>query len=596
MMIFMACSPSPSNTDGTPIISVLPKQISISAEGGSKNVTIEANCQWIANPEDTWVSVSNKLGNAGVSQNLITIQPNSDTKERSTAVVVRSKDSTASQSVIITQEAYVVPDDGGGNDDGGGDDNDDADGDESTISVTKALSVEKDTAVKIEESTVVAVSTRSYIITDGKSYMLAYKGSDPGLAIGDRVKVEATISIYYDKPQLSNPTATKVGHTNYTHPSPQTMDANGIQQFANNVTIKYVKMTGLLVKSGNYWNVEVDNAPMMGSITYPSSEMCPEAWAGKTADIYGYTVYISGSNGQKYVCILATNITLAEGGNNDDDDDDEQEDEIPEDAVFYRDWAELPLCDDRGSNFQYVSHGDISVGGKSGQRNFTLCFDRNSKGAIWVAYPLHSCHRGSGNRTDDWEYDPKIPTQYQPRLYSSYGSYTRGHQLPSSSRNKTKDINRATFYFSNMTPQTSTFNSGVWAKLEGSVQDNVCSDTLYVVSGAIFDGQHDSSVDVTTTDKSGNVCAVPSHYYKALLRTKSGSTGKAIRSINKAEDLQAIAILMKHVDYSTSLQSSDIISIEELEEITGVTFFPSINDAIEKEVKKQKNKSAWKNL
>jgi endonuclease G len=209
---------------------------------------------------------------------------------------------------------------------------------------------------------------------------------------------------------------------------------------------------------------------------------------------------------------------------------------------------------------------------------------------------LHSCHRGSGNRTDDWEYDPKIPTQYQPRLYSSYGSYTRGHQLPSSSRNKTKDINRATFYFSNMTPQTSTFNSGVWAKLEGSVQDNVCSDTLYVVSGAIFDGQHDSSVNVTTTDKSGNVCAVPSHYYKALLRTKSGSTGKAIRSINKAEDLQAIAILMKHVDYSTTLQSSDIISIEELEEITGVTFFPSINDAIEKEVKKQKNRSAWKNL
>ena len=575
MMIFMACSPSPSNTDGTPIISVLPKQISISAEGGSKSVTIEANCQWIANPEDTWVSVSNKLGNAGVSQNLITIQPNSDTKERSTAVVVRSKDSTASQSVIITQEAYVVPDDGGS------DDNDDADGDESTISVTKALSVEKDTAVKIEESTVVAVSTRSYIITDGKSYILAYKGSDPGLAIGDRVKVEATINIYYDKPQLSNPTATKVGHTNYTHPSPQTMDADGIQQFISNPTIKYVKMAGRLIKSGNYWNIDVTGSATAGSLASPSSAMCPDSWNGQMVEVLGYTLYVSTSNDTNYACVIATNIKTIE-----------EEDDV----VFYRDWAELPLCDDRGSNFQYVSHGDISVGGKSGQRNFTLCFDRKSKGAIWVAYPLHSCHRGSGNRTDEWEYDPKIPTQYQPRLYSSYGSYTRGHQLPSSSRNKTKDINRATFYFSNMTPQTSTFNSGVWARLEGSVQDNVCSDTLYVVSGAIFDGQHDSSVDVTTTDKSGNVCAVPSHYYKALLRTKKGNTGKAIRSINKAEDLQAIAILMKHVDYSTSLQSSDIISIEELEEITGVTFFPAINDAIEEEVKKQKNRSAWKGL
>lgn len=562
MMIFMACSPSPSNTDGTPIISVLPKQISISAEGGSKSVTIEANCQWIANPEDTWVSVSNKLGNAGVSQNLITIQPNSDTKERSTAVVVRSKDSTASQSVIITQEAYIVPENG-------------------PISVTEALSVDEKTDVKIKESTVVAVSDRSFLITDGHSYILAYKGSNTGLEVGDKVTVEATMGIYCGKPQLNSPKATKVGHTDYTHPTPQTMDADGIQQFVSNPTIKYIKMTGRLLKSGNYWNIDVTGSATAGSLASPTSEMCPDSWDGQVVEVLGYTLYVTTSNDINYACVIATNIKIVEDNN---------------DALFYRDWAELPLCDDRGTNFQYVSHGDISVGGKSGQRNFTLCFDRKSKGAIWVAYPLHSCHRGSGNRTDEWEYDPKIPTQYQPRLYSSYGSYTRGHQLPSSSRNKTKDINRATFYFSNMTPQTSTFNSGVWAKLEGSVQDNVCSDTLYVVSGAIFDGQHDSSVDVTTTDKSGNVCAVPSHYYKALLRTKSGSTGKAIRSINKAEDLQAIAILMKHVDYSTTLQSSDIISIEELEEITGVTFFPSINDAIEKEVKKQKNRSAWKNL
>lgn len=562
MMIFMACSPSPSNNDGTPIISVLPKQISISAEGGSKSVTIEANCQWIANPEDTWVSVSNKLGNAGVSQNLITIQPNSDTKERSTAVVVRSKDSTASQSVIITQEAYIVPENG-------------------PISVTEALSVDEKTDVKIKESTVVAVSDRSFLITDGQSYILAYNGSNTGLEVGDKVTVEATMGIYCGKPQLNSPKATKVGHTDYTHPTPQTMDADGIQQFVSNPTIKYIKMTGRLLKNGNYWNIDVTGSATAGSLASPTSEMCPDSWDGQVVEVLGYTLYVTTSNDINYACVIATNIKIVEDNN---------------DALFYRDWAELPLCDDRGTNFQYVSHGDISVGGKSGQRNFTLCFDRKSKGAIWVAYPLHSCHRGSGNRTDDWEYDPKIPTQYQPRLYSSYGSYTRGHQLPSSSRNKTKDINRATFYFSNMTPQTSTFNSGVWAKLEGSVQDNVCSDTLYVVSGAIFDGQHDSSVDVTTTDKSGNVCAVPSHYYKALLRTKSGSTGKAIRSINKAEDLQAIAILMKHVDYSTSLQSSDIISIEELEEITGVTFFPSINDAIEKEVKKQKNRSAWKNL
>lgn len=563
MMIFMACSPSPSNSDGTPIISVLPKQISVSAEGGSKSVTIEANCQWIANPEDSWVSVSNKLGNAGVSQNLITIQPNSDSKERSTAVVIRSKDSTASQSVTITQEAYIVPEN-------------------EPISVTDALSVEEKTDVKIKESTVVAVSDRSFLLTDGKSYILAYKGSETGLEVGDRVTVEATMGIYCRKPQLNNPKATKVGHTDYTHPTPQTMDADGIQQFVSNPTIKYVKMAGRLIKSGNYWNIDVTGSATAGSLASPSSAMCPDSWNGQMVEVLGYTLYVSTSNDTNYACVIATNIKTIE-----------EEDDV----VFYRDWAELPLCDDRGSNFQYVSHGDISVGGKSGQRNFTLCFDRKNRAAIWVAYPLHQAYtQKNTKRTDNWQYDPKIAQNHQATLFSSYvGNYDRGHQVPSADRLCSAEANYATFYFSNMTPQASNFNQECWENLETKVRGLICNDTLYVVTGALFLGNNDSSIADKTTDKSGAVCPIPSHYFKALLRTKNGKTGKAIKNIKNASELQAIAILMKHKS-SSSLQNSDFISIEELEEITGVTFFPAINDAIEEEVKKQKNRSDWNGL
>ena len=261
-------------------------------------------------------------------------------------------------------------------------------------------------------------------------------------------------------------------------------------------------------------------------------------------------------------------------------------------VVMWRDWAELPVCNER-EGFDYVVHGGITVDGKSNQRNFTICFDREHKLATWVAYPLHDVHIGSQKRTNAWGYGPGVPTQYQPNLSSSYvGNYDRGHQIPSGDRTGSKEMNRQTFYYSNMTPQAAQFNQGGWAQLEGKVRSEICRDTLYVVTGALFLTTNDSSIAKQTTDKSGKTCPIPSHYYKVLLRTKSGNTGKAIKDITNASDLKAIAILIKHKS-TCNIQNSDYISISELERQSGYTFFPALNDAIEDEVKSQCNPSAW---
>lgn len=262
------------------------------------------------------------------------------------------------------------------------------------------------------------------------------------------------------------------------------------------------------------------------------------------------------------------------------------------DVVLYRDWAELPVCDER-DGFDYVVHGGITVGGKSNQRNFTICFDREHKLATWVAYPLHKSHIGSTGRTDAWNYGPGVPTQYQPNLSSSYvGNYDRGHQIPSGDRTGSREMNEDTFYYTNMTPQASQFNQGGWASLESDVRSEICSDTLYVVTGALFLTTNDSSIAKSTTDKSGKTCPIPSHYYKVLLRTKNGNTGKAIQNITNASEIKAIAILIKHKS-TCNIQTSDYISISELERQSGYTFFPALNDAIEDEVKQQCNPSAW---
>lgn len=161
------------------------------------------------------------------------------------------------------------------------------------VTVTEAIGLAQGTAVKVKESTVVAVSARSYLLTDGTSYILAYAGADPGLAVGDKVTVSASIGAYRSVPQLADPVATKVGHDDaFTHPEPVVMDGAAADAFLTSTYIKYVKMTGKLVKSGNYWNVELEGASTaQGSVSYPTAAMCPDELDGTVVDIYGYTIY-----------------------------------------------------------------------------------------------------------------------------------------------------------------------------------------------------------------------------------------------------------------------------------------------------------------
>ena len=264
--------------------------------------------------------------------------------------------------------------------------------------------------------------------------------------------------------------------------------------------------------------------------------------------------------------------------------------------AFEREWAELPLCKSDKEYIFNTHYGKLGV--KSDARNYTYCFDPEVRASIWVAYPLHQAYMtGSGNRNESsFGYDPEVSTSYQANLTRSYnGWYDRGHQLPAADRKCSQQMMDQTFYATNMTPQQYSFNQNKWGVLEGRVRNMVCADTLYVVTGAWFEGEHDSSIDNSTTDRSGNVCPTPTHYFKALLRTKRGNTGLKISEITDAVQLRAIAFWFKHANTgeNTEIKSSDCISIAELEKRTGFTFFPAIDDSIEAEVKATAVPSEW---
>ena len=220
------------------------------------------------------------------------------------------------------------------------------------------------------------------------------------------------------------------------------------------------------------------------------------------------------------------------------------------------------------SNQRVVTHTFSYNGVK---RNYSLLYDKSKKAALWVSFAMNTgSYPWLVDRNDSWKADPAIPSDWQPDLSSAYnGSYSRGHQVASNDRRTTTEQTKQTNYFSNMTPQLSGFNGGVWATLEGDIQTigkkTSGSDTLYVVTGPVFGSGYG-----TATDKSGTQCAVPTHYFKCIMMVHfSGNTPVSA---------SGAAYLLEHKNSGSTRQEVTINSIEEL---TGFDFFANLPTALQ---------------
>lgn len=267
-------------------------------------------------------------------------------------------------------------------------------------------------------------------------------------------------------------------------------------------------------------------------------------------------------------------------------------------AEYDKPWNELPKY---VPNDNYIYRTHTSVLQNEVKRNYTFCFDKTEHASLWVAYPLHTCYTtGDANRNNsNFGFDPDVAAMYQANLNRSYsGPYDRGHQIPAADRKCTQAMMNQTFYSTNMTPQFNRFNQNMWGVLEGKVRDQICPDTLYVVTGAYFKGPYDSSIAQYTTDASGQRMPIPSHYFKVLLRTVKGDTGRSVDSFDNASDLQAIGVWLQHKNtgYDVEMPADAFVPVREIEEKTGFEFFNMLDPDIADKVKRQCNPSAWRRL
>lgn len=262
-------------------------------------------------------------------------------------------------------------------------------------------------------------------------------------------------------------------------------------------------------------------------------------------------------------------------------------------------WYELPvinysqsgsyLIDSYDSDLYYAHHmcagGEKGPGGKTA-RNYTVCFSAEHHCPVWVAAPRHKMYQSGASRTDAYAKDPSIPADIQYNSKSTGGGCNKGHMLGSAERLSSTATNKQVFYYSNIAPQyTDTFNTGGggWNTLEDWVDGQVCSDTLYVVIGAYFEkytdrrGYTDSPATISYGGR--NDVSRPTMFYYILMRTKSGSSGKALKDCT-ASEIKCAAFVRSHkTPKGVKVSEQDMMSVSDLEKLTGFTYFPNVPQA-----------------
>lgn len=207
---------------------------------------------------------------------------------------------------------------------------------------------------------------------------------------------------------------------------------------------------------------------------------------------------------------------------------------------------------------------------------YTVSYNQNLRIPNWVAYELTAEEtRGTVSRkgNDFFVADPKangVVVSYKD--YSASG-YDRGHMAPAGDMKWSQQAMIESFYLSNICPQNPTLNGGDWRILEEKIRVWAQQyGRIYIVCGPIM-GKSPKTIGY-------NEIAVPEAFFKVLLReTKNG--------------VEAIGFLYKNEDGHKAI-SSYMQSVDEIEKYTGIDFFYTLPQQVQKTAESSCNKEQWR--
>jgi endonuclease G len=217
---------------------------------------------------------------------------------------------------------------------------------------------------------------------------------------------------------------------------------------------------------------------------------------------------------------------------------------------------------------------------------YALSYNRDKGIPNWVSWHLDQSWIGSLARVDTFRADPAVPPDWyrvQSTDYSGSG-FDRGHLTPNADRDNQDriPINQETFLMSNMIPQAPDQNQGPWANMENDLRAIVSAgNEMYIVMGGHGAGGTGSNGFAETIAK-GKV-TVPNVTWRVILILPAGVDDLSRVSCST----RTIAVIMPNSNtFNGSTIRDDnwqdfIVSVDQVESLTGYDFFSNLPDAVE---------------
>ena len=204
---------------------------------------------------------------------------------------------------------------------------------------------------------------------------------------------------------------------------------------------------------------------------------------------------------------------------------------------------------------------------------YTVSYNSDYRIANWVAYELTSKEAKSKKATRSNKFVPDPLVKGATALNEDYTrtGYDRGHLAPAGDMKWSMKAMRESFYLSNICPQDPDLNRGIWKELEEQIRLWASENgSLLVVTGPII------TDDLRRLGK--NRVGIPKRFFKVVCTQTAGRP-------------EGVGFLFDNRDYGDTSLRSMMIPIDSVESVTGIDFFPSLPDSIERPMEASVNKS-----
>jgi len=215
---------------------------------------------------------------------------------------------------------------------------------------------------------------------------------------------------------------------------------------------------------------------------------------------------------------------------------------------------------------------------------YALDYNDTTHQANWVSWSYTTADTGSTKRQDSFRADTSLPIGFLQIGSASFDTgYDRGHMCPSGDRTASVADNDETFLMSNMIPQASRNNQGLWATFEGYCRGLASggSEILITCGPGNFG---------TATISNG--MKLPGSVWKVVVVSPSG-TALAPNKVTTA--CRVIAINTPNTASVSTSWTDYITTVEEIEAETGFQFFSSLPTSVARYLRKVRDTGSGPN-